>query len=50
MGTFHNISSGLDLPITGEPLQEISEGTQDNLQTHVALMADDYFCMKPKKI
>ena len=48
MGTFHNISSGLDLPITGSPLQELGDAKLDSPQTHVALMAEDYFCMKPK--
>ncbi|HAN30340.1 MAG TPA: NADH:ubiquinone reductase (Na(+)-transporting) subunit A [Myxococcales bacterium] len=41
----HRIVKGLDLPITGEPQQSISEG---NALTQVALLGDDYVGMKPR--
>ena len=39
-----NIKKGLDVPITGEPQQVISEG---NIGKRVALLGDDYVGMKP---
>lgn len=41
----HVIHKGLELPITGEPMQEISEGAT---VTHVALVGHDYPTMKPR--
>lgn len=41
----HQIKKGLDLPITGAPKQEISDGES---VTSIALVADDYPFMKPK--
>lgn len=41
----HQSSKGLDLPISGEPKQEISEGRP---VTRVAIMADDFPGMKPR--
>lgn len=43
--TVHRIKKGLDLPITGAPKQEISDGAK---VTSVAIVADDYPFMKPK--
>lgn len=43
MGTI-KIKKGLDLPITGQPKQEIDKG---NAVTKVALLGDDYVGMKP---
>jgi Na+-transporting NADH:ubiquinone oxidoreductase subunit A len=42
----HNIRKGLDLPITGEPVQEIDETPTKT--TRVAIVADDYPGMKPR--
>lgn len=41
----HRIKKGLDLPITGAPKQEITDGER---VTSVAIVADDYPFMKPK--
>ncbi len=43
----HQSSKGLDLPISGHPKQEISEGRP---VTRVAIMADDFPGMKPRFI
>lgn len=40
----YTITKGLDLPITGEPAQEIEQAAQPR---RVALVADDYVGMKP---
>lgn len=40
----HKIKKGLDLPIQGEPVQEVSDG---EAVSAVALVADDYAGMKP---
>jgi len=40
----HRITKGLDLPITGEPRQEIEAARQPS---RVALMAEDYIGMRP---
>ncbi|MCC6697272.1 MAG: Na(+)-translocating NADH-quinone reductase subunit A [Candidatus Hydrogenedentes bacterium] len=40
----HTIKKGLNLPISGEPVQEIDRVRQPR---HVALLADDYVGMKP---
>ena len=39
------IKKGLDLPITGEPIQEINEG---NVVKTVALLGEDYIGMRPQ--
>ena len=41
---FHRLKKGLDLPITGEPVQRIEQGRP---VTSVALMAADYVGMRP---
>ncbi len=41
----HRIKKGLDLPITGAPSQQITEG---NAVTQVALLGADYVGMKPR--
>ncbi len=41
----HSISKGLDLPITGDPQQSISDGAQ---VARVAVVADDFVGMKPR--
>ncbi|MEC9400853.1 MAG: NADH:ubiquinone reductase (Na(+)-transporting) subunit A, partial [Myxococcota bacterium] len=41
----HRIKNGLDLPITGAPKQEISDGEK---VTSIAIVASDYPFMKPK--
>ena len=41
----HKIKKGLNVPITGEPKQEIEDGPKI---THVAIVADDHPGMKPK--
>jgi Na+-transporting NADH:ubiquinone oxidoreductase subunit A len=41
----HRITKGLDLPIAGEPRQQISEARP---VTRVAIMADDYVGMRPR--
>lgn len=41
---FHRIAKGLDLPITGQPKQQIDAAV---LPQRVALVADDYVGMKP---
>ena len=40
----HQVKKGLDLPIAGEPEQQIHQAAQP---TRVALLADDYVGMKP---
>jgi len=41
----HRIKKGLNLPITGEPTQQLSDG---NAVTHVAILGADYVGMKPR--
>jgi len=41
----HKIDKGLELPITGEPDQTISDGARS---TTVAIVAADYVGMRPK--
>ncbi len=41
----HQIQKGLDLPISGDPEQQIHDGRQ---VSHVAVMADDFVGMKPR--
>lgn len=43
----HNIKKGLNVPITGEPKQEIEDGAK---VSHVAILAEDYPAMKPKML
>ena len=45
----HSIQKGLAVPINGEPRQKIDDSTTSRC-TAVAVMADDYFAMKPKMI
>jgi Na+-transporting NADH:ubiquinone oxidoreductase subunit A len=40
----HKVRKGLDLPVQGQPAQEID---QTSVPGHVALLADDYIGMKP---
>ena len=46
--TLHRIHKGLDLPVVGEPRQEI-DGDSPKV-TRVAIVADDYPGMKPKML
>ncbi len=43
----YTITKGLDLPIKGEPAQEIREGAEVR---HVGLVADDYIGLKPSML
>ena len=40
----HTIKKGLELPISGKPVQSIDPGPEIS---HVALLGDDYHGMKP---
>jgi len=40
----HTIKKGLELPISGKPVQSIEPGPEIS---HVALLGDDYNGMKP---
>ena len=42
-----SITHGLDLPISGEPKQAVSDGPEVR---HVALLGDDYIGMKPTMV
>lgn len=41
------IKKGLDLPISGIPVQQISQGSRPH---HVALLGDDYVGMRPSML
>lgn len=45
----HHIQKGLDLPITGKPLQQITDEPAKRL-TRVAILADDFIGMKPRML
>jgi len=47
MTSFHRITEGLDLPISGEPEQATSDSPPVR---HVALVGDDYVGMKPTMV
>ena len=44
----HHIQKGLDLPITGKPLQQIDVDGPAKALTRVAVLADDFIGMKPR--
>ena len=44
----HHIQKGLDLPITGKPLQQIDADSPAKAITRVAVLADDFIGMKPR--
>ncbi len=41
----HRIKKGLNLPITGAPTQQLSDG---NAVSHIAILGADYVGMKPR--